>query len=64
MSQEKKWIQPKLIVIGQGTSEENVLSSCKSNASPTGVLSTATQTNCNEKDGTCAACKNNGGKGS
>ena len=25
----KKWIQPKLIVLGRGTPEENVLAGCK-----------------------------------
>jgi len=59
---KKKWHQPKLIIIGEGRPEENVLTGCKSRVSPTGTLSTATNTNCNKLDGSCGACQSNGGK--
>lgn len=55
------WKKPNLIIIGQGRPEENVLAGCKSHAQPTGALSTATKTNCNELTGGCGACHSNGG---
>lgn len=58
---KKEWSRPQLVIIGQGNMEENVLAGCKSHANPTGTLSTATKTNCNEIAGSCGACQSNGG---
>lgn len=57
----KKWMRPHLIIIGQGRPEENVLKGCKSHAQPNGTLATATNTNCNKLTGSCGACQSNGG---
>ena len=56
---KKNWVQPELIIIGQGTPEENILKHCKSNGGSGGP--TISQSNCNEEVGNCAACKSNGG---
>lgn len=55
------WKKPNLIIIGQGRPEEDVLKGCKSHANPSGLLSTATKTNCNLLEGKCGGCQSNGG---
>lgn len=57
---QKIWLQPKLIIIGQGTPEENILTHCKHNDVPGGP--TISQSNCNEETTSCAACQSNGGQ--
>ena len=62
--QKKVWQQPKLIIIGEGTPEENVLAHCKGNGATFSLQSTSSKSNCNEiisEAGSCAACKSNGG---
>jgi len=57
---KKEWRQPKLIVIGQGRPEENVLTGCKFRDSTTTVLPQVARSNCNVLEGSCAACSSNG----
>lgn len=62
-SAKKQWSKPVLIVLGRTNPHESVLASCKNHKNPTGVVASATETNCNELQGTvkgCGACKSNG----
>lgn len=59
--EKKEWTTPRLVIIGEGRMEENVLAGCKSHSQPSGVTSTATKTNCNDLGGNCGACQSNGG---
>jgi hypothetical protein len=57
---KKEWRQPKLIIIGQGRPEENVLSGCKFHNSTVTVLPYVSRSNCNELAANCGACQANG----
>jgi hypothetical protein len=57
---KKVWRKPKLIIIGQGRPEENVLSGCKYNDSAITVLPYVSRSNCNELELNCGACQPNG----
>jgi len=58
-TQKKEWQQPKLIVIGQGRPEENVLAACKNSTSSTATGPTVSKNGCNQLEGNCGACQSN-----
>ncbi len=60
---KKQWSSPILIVIGRTNPHESVLESCKNHKNPTGLVASATETNCNliqPTGNSCGACKSNG----
>lgn len=59
---KKDWSKPQLIIIGEGTPEENVLvAGCKSNHSKATIKPTTSHSNCNELGENCRSCKPNSG---
>jgi hypothetical protein len=58
-NQKKEWRQPKLIIIGQGRPEENVLTNCKNATSTFATGPYIAKNNCNELEGNCRACQSN-----
>jgi len=57
---KKEWRKPKLIIIGQGRPEENVLSGCKFRDSTVTLLPYVSRSHCNYLEGNCGACQPNG----
>jgi hypothetical protein len=52
---EKKWAKPQMVVLGRGTPDESVLSTCKEDYSGGGY--STSDIKCRYWESGCAACK-------